>query len=162
MDTRVREAAQDLEISHLLEKNPFFLSKGEKQRVAVAAVMAMKPDILVLDEPTTGQDFKRAKEIMDLAVRLHADEQTVVVITHDMNLAAEYCDRVVIMSEGTVLLDAPTREAFLAEDELAASSLRPPQVTALGRALGYGEAWLTVDEAVEMLGTVRKGAADGV
>ncbi len=162
VDTRVREAAQDLEISHLLEKNPFFLSKGEKQRVAVAAVMAMKPDILVLDEPTTGQDFKRAKEIMDLAVRLHADEQTVVVITHDMNLAAEYCDRVVIMSEGTVLLDAPTREAFLAEDELAASSLRPPQVTALGRALGYGEAWLTVDEAVEMLGTVRKGAADGV
>jgi cobalt transport protein ATP-binding subunit len=159
---RVKEAAKDLEISHLLEKNPFFLSKGEKQRIAVAAVMAMKPDILVLDEPTTGQDFKRAREIMDLAVRLHGEGQTVIVITHDMNLAAEYCDRVVIMEWGRVLLDAPTREAFLARKKLESSSLRPPQVTALGEALGYREAWLTVDEAVEMLEKARLGASGGV
>jgi energy-coupling factor transport system ATP-binding protein len=159
---RIKEAAEDLEISHLMEKNPFFLSKGEKQRVAVAAVMAMRPDILVLDEPTTGQDFKRAREIMDLAVRLHDEGQTVVVITHDMNLAAEYCDRVVIMEGGRVLLDAPTREAFLAEDELKASSLRPPHVTVLGKALGYPRAWLTVDEAVETLGDARIGATNGV
>jgi cobalt transport protein ATP-binding subunit len=159
---RIKEAAEDLEISHLMNKNPFFLSKGEKQRVAVAAVMAMHPDILVLDEPTTGQDFKRAKEIMDLAVRLHDEGQTVVVITHDMNLAAEYCDRVVIMEGGRVLLDAPTREAFLAEEELNASSLRPPQVTVLGKALGYPHAWLTVDEAVETLGHAKIGATGGV
>jgi cobalt transport protein ATP-binding subunit len=159
---RIKEAAEDLEISHLMDKNPFFLSKGEKQRVAVAAVMAMRPDILVLDEPTTGQDFKRAKEIMDLAVRLHDEGQTVVVITHDMNLAAEYCDRVVIMEGGRVLLDAPTREAFLAEEELNASSLRPPQVTVLGKALGYPHAWLTVDEAVETLGHAKIGATGGV
>jgi energy-coupling factor transport system ATP-binding protein len=124
--------------------------------------MAMHPDILVLDEPTTGQDFKRAKEIMDLAVRLHDEGQTVVVITHDMNLAAEYCDRVVIMEGGRVLLDAPTREAFLAEEELNASSLRPPQVTVLGKALGYPHAWLTVDEAVETLGDAKIGATRGV
>jgi energy-coupling factor transport system ATP-binding protein len=159
---RIKEAAEDLEISHLMDKNPFFLSKGEKQRVAVAAVMAMRPDILVLDEPTTGQDFKRAKEIMDLAVRLHDEGQTVVVITHDMNLAAEYCDRVVIMGEGRVLLDAPTREAFLAEEELDASSLRPPQVTALGKALGYQQAWLTVEEAVEPRGDAKMGATGGL
>jgi cobalt transport protein ATP-binding subunit len=159
---RIKEAAEDLEISHLMDKNPFFLSKGEKQRVAVAAVMAMRPDILVLDEPTTGQDFKRAKEIMDLAVRLHDEGQTVVVITHDMNLAAEYCDRVVIMEGGRVLLDAPTREAFLAEEELDASSLRPPQVTVLGKALGYPQAWLTVDEAVETLGDAKIGATGGI
>jgi energy-coupling factor transport system ATP-binding protein len=162
VDRRIKEAAEDLEISHLMDKNPFFLSKGEKQRVAVAAVMAMHPDILVLDEPTTGQDFKRAREIMDLAVRLHNQGQTVVVITHDMNLAAEYCDRVVIMEGGRVLLDAPTREAFLADDELETSSLRPPQITVLGKALGYPWAWLTVDEAVETLGGARRGAAGGV
>jgi len=162
VDRRIKEAAEDLEISHLMDKNPFFLSKGEKQRVAVAAVMAMHPDILVLDEPTTGQDFKRAREIMDLAVRLHEEGQTVVVITHDMNLAAEYCDRVVIMEGGRVALDAPTREAFLAKDELEASSLRPPQVTVLGQKLGYPRAWLTVDEAVETLGGTRRGAAGGV
>jgi energy-coupling factor transport system ATP-binding protein len=159
---RIKEAAEDLEISHLMDKNPFFLSKGEKQRVAVAAVMAMRPYILVLDEPTTGQDFKRAKEIMDLAVRLHDEGQTVVVITHDMNLAAEYCDRVVIMEGGRVLLDAPTREAFLAEEELNASSLKPPQATVLGKALGYPQAWLTVDEAVETLEAAKIGATGGL
>jgi energy-coupling factor transport system ATP-binding protein len=162
VERRVKEAADDLEISHLMDKNPFFLSKGEKQRVAVAAVMAMHPDILVLDEPTTGQDFKRARDIMDLAVRLHNEGQTVIVITHDMNLAAEYCDRVVIMEGGSVLLDAPTREAFLADDDLETSSLRPPQITMLGKALGYPWAWLTVDEAVETLGGAMRGAAGGV
>jgi ABC-type multidrug transport system ATPase subunit len=79
-----------------------------------------------------------------------------------MNLAAEYCDRVVIMEGGRVLLDAPTREAFLAEEELNASSLRPPQVTVLGKALGYPHAWLTVDEAVETLGHAKIGATGGV
>jgi energy-coupling factor transport system ATP-binding protein len=116
----------------------------------------MHPEILVLDEPTTGQDFMRAKEIMDLAVALQERGQTVVVITHDMNLAALYCDRVVIMQDGELIFDAPTREAFLADEALQASSLRPPQVTSLGRMLGYRHAWLTVDEAIESLQGVRR------
>ncbi|WP_052889525.1 ABC transporter ATP-binding protein [Thermogemmatispora carboxidivorans] len=158
---RVQQAAEDLEIVHLLDKNPFLLSMGEKQRIAVAAVLAMQPSVLVLDEPTTGQDYKRAKEIMDLAVRLHAAGQTVVVITHDMNLAAEYCQRVVVMAHGRVLLDAPTRQAFQAREALQASSLRAPQVTQLGQQLGSPWAWLTVDEALAALSAVRKGAGDG-
>ncbi|RAQ98511.1 ABC transporter ATP-binding protein [Thermogemmatispora tikiterensis] len=158
---RVQQAAEDLEIVHLLDKNPFLLSMGEKQRIAVAAVLAMQPSVLVLDEPTTGQDYRRAKEIMDLAVRLHAAGQTVVVITHDMNLAAEYCQRVVVMANGHVLLDAPTRQAFQARETLQASSLRAPQVTQLGQQLGAPWAWLTVNEALAALCTVRKGAGDG-
>jgi energy-coupling factor transporter ATP-binding protein EcfA2 len=158
---RVHEAAEDLEITHLLERNPFLLSMGEKQRVAVAAVLAMHPAILVLDEPTTGQDYRRAREIMDLAVRLHAAGRTIIVITHDMNLAAEYCDRVVIMAGGRILLDAPTRSAFRSDDVLRASSLRPPQVTVLAERLGARDAWLTVDEAVASLTAVRRGVADG-
>jgi cobalt transport protein ATP-binding subunit len=158
---RVKQAAGDLEISHLLEKNPFLLSMGEKQRIAVASVLAMHPDILVLDEPTTGQDFKRAKEIMDLAVHFHEEGKTVIVITHDMNLAAEYCDRVVIMAGGRAILDAPTRDAFLSQDALRASSLRPPQVTMLGNALGFTSSWLTVDEAFSSLSSIRIGAGHG-
>jgi energy-coupling factor transport system ATP-binding protein len=157
VDQRVKQAAEELEITHLLDKNPFLLSMGEKQRVAVASVLAMQPSILVLDEPTTGQDFKRSKEIMDLAVRLHEEGQTIIVITHDMNLAAEYCDRMIIMASGQVILDAPAREAFSSQEALRASSLRPPQVIRLGQALGYPGAWLTVDEALSSLNNVRIG-----
>ena len=161
IDQRVKQAAAELEITHLLDKNPFLLSMGEKQRVAVASVLTMQPSILVLDEPTTGQDFKRAKEIMDLAVRLHEEGQTIIVITHDMNLAAEYCDRMIIMAGGHIILDAPTREAFRSQEALRTSSLRPPQVTQLGQALGYPGAWLTVDEAFSSLNDARIGASHG-
>jgi energy-coupling factor transport system ATP-binding protein len=161
IDQRVKQAAEELEITHLLDKNPFLLSMGEKQRIAVASVLAMQPSILVLDEPTTGQDFKRAKEIMDLAVSLHDAGQTIIVITHDMNLAAEYCDRVVIMADGRIILDAPVREAFQHHEALSASSLRPPQVTMLGQSLGYPSAWLTVDEAFTTLNNTRMGANHG-
>jgi energy-coupling factor transport system ATP-binding protein len=158
---RVNQAAEELEITHLLDKNPFLLSMGEKQRIAVASVLAMQPSILILDEPTTGQDFKRAKEIMDLAVRLHDTGQTILVITHDMNLAAQYCERVVIMAGGKIILDAPVREAFQNHTALSASSLHPPQVTTLGRALGYPGTWLTVDEAFVALKNARIGANYG-
>jgi energy-coupling factor transport system ATP-binding protein len=154
---RVRQVAEELEIVHLLDKNPFTLSMGEKQRIAVAAVLAMQPDILILDEPTTGQDFKRAKEIMDMAVRLHEAGKTILVITHDMNLAAEYCERVVVLAGGKVLLDSPTREAFQNDAALRESSLRPPQVTLLGRALGYPGTWLTVNEAFTTLQGMQRG-----
>jgi energy-coupling factor transport system ATP-binding protein len=157
IDQRVKQAAEELEITYLLDKNPFLLSMGEKQRVAVASVLAMRPSILVLDEPTTGQDFKRAREIMDLAVRLHEMGQTIIVITHDMNLAAEYCDRMIIMAGGQVILDSPAREAFSSQEALRTSSLRPPQVILLGQALGYAGAWLTVDEAFTSLNDVQIG-----
>ncbi len=161
VNRRVQQAAKDLDIAHLLEKNPFLLSMGEKQRIAVASVLAMETDILVLDEPTTGQDYRRAKDIMDLAVRFHEAGKTIIVITHDMNLAAEYCDRVVIMAKGQAILDAPTRKAFRTQEALQASSLRPPQVTMLGDALNSSSAWLTVDEAFESLTAARIGVSHG-
>lgn len=161
VDQRVKHAAEELEISHLLDKNPFLLSMGEKQRIAVASVLAMQPSILVLDEPTTGQDFKRAREIMELAVRLHEEGRTIIVITHDMNLAGEYCDRMIIMAGGQAILDAPTREAFRSPEALRASSLRPPQITQFGQALEYPGAWLTVDEALSSLNDARIGASHG-
>ena len=158
---RVEKAAEDLEITHLLERNPFMVSLGEKQRIAVAAILAMQPAILVLDEPTTGQDYKRAKDIMNLAVQLNRAGQTIIVITHDMNLAAEYCERVVMMAEGRSVLDAPTREAFQAQEALHTASIRPPQITQLGHRLGFTDAWLTVDEAYTSLNTMRIGAHYG-
>lgn len=160
---RVERAAEQLGIAHLLDQNPFFLSKGEQQRVAVAAVMAMEPRVLVLDEPTTGQDYRRSREILELCVELNRQGTTVVMITHDMKLAARYARRVVVLREGEVLADGPTREVFAREDVLTASYLKPPQVTTLCRRLGLPHTVLTVDEALAALrplllpGGVRSG-----
>lgn len=150
---RVEEVAEKLEISHLLGQNPFFLSKGDKQRIAVASVMAMKPKVLVLDEPTTGQDLKRSKEVMELTRRLNEGGTTIIVITHNMSLAVEYCRRVVVMREGRVWLDGSPREVFRHTEELAASSLKPPQITRLAHRLaplGMPADVLTVAEMVEL------------
>src|SRR5258706_5528063 len=96
---------------------------------------------------------------MDLSVRLHEEGQTIIVITHDMNLAAEYCDRMIIMASGQVILDASAREAFSSQEALRTSSLRPPQGIRLGQALGDPGAWLTADEALASLNNVRIGPA---
>ncbi|MCL5047009.1 MAG: ATP-binding cassette domain-containing protein, partial [Actinobacteria bacterium] len=138
VNRRVEEVAGKLEIAHLLDQNPFFLSKGDKQRIAVASVMAMKPKVLVLDEPTTGQDLKRSKEVMDLTKNLNEDGTTIIVITHSMNLAVEYCRRVIVMKDGRVWLDGSPREVFSETEKLAASALKPPQITQLAQALAEG------------------------
>ncbi|MCL5045906.1 MAG: energy-coupling factor transporter ATPase [Actinobacteria bacterium] len=147
VEGRVRDAAKQLDIEHLLNENPFFLSKGEKQRVAVAAVMAMKPQVLVLDEPTTGQDYRRSRDILELCVELNRQGTTILMITHDMKLAAEYAGRVVVMKGGRILADGNVRDVFGMSDVLRDSFLKPPQVCQLGFRLGLPYALLTVDEA---------------
>ena len=154
IDARVQEVAQTLDMSHLLDKNPFALSMGEKQRIAVASVLIMQTAILVLDEPTTGQDSRSVKNIMDMAARLHQQGKTILVITHDMNLAAQYCKRVIVLSKGQKVLDAPTHTGFLADEILKQSSLCAPQITQLGLSLGYQGTWLTVDDAFAALNRV--------
>jgi cobalt transport protein ATP-binding subunit len=155
VEERAREAAARLDVDHLLDRNPFTISVGDKQRVAVAGVLAMRPSILVLDEPTTGQDLRRSKDIMDLARELHRSGTTVIVITHDMTLAAEYCDRVVLMIDGVKAADGPTREVFADRELLERASLRPPQVAELGLRLGAPAPWLTVEEALVAVSTAR-------
>lgn len=166
VERRVEAAAERLDITHLLDKNPFFLSKGEQQRVAVAAIMAMEPRVLVLDEPTTGQDLRRSRDILDLCAELNRAGTTVIMVTHDMKLAAEYADRVVVMRQGEVVAEGPTREVFGMTDVLASSFLRPPQVTELCMSLGFPEPILTVDEAEfvfrELLGLGEEGEAHAV
>jgi energy-coupling factor transport system ATP-binding protein len=144
---RVEEAADQLSIKHLLDQNPFFLSLGEKQRVAVAAVMAMRPQVLLLDEPTTGQDLRKSRQIMDLCVTMNQRRTTIIMITHDMLVAARYAKRVVVMKDGMVLADGPVRDIFSQVEMLERSFLMPPQTTRLGKALELPFTLLTVEEA---------------
>src|SRR5439155_21508064 len=91
----------------------FQLSRGDRQRLAIAAIIVMRPRILIVDEPTTGQDMARSREIMDLLARLNRDQgMTILTITHVMELVAEYARWVIVMHDGRVLLDGPPRQVF--------------------------------------------------
>lgn len=151
---RVEKSLKDVECFNLINENPLDLSKGEKQRINIASVLAMDPELLIIDEPTTGQDFLRGKEIMDLAMNLLRKGTTLVTISHDMNIVAEYCSRTLVMKDGQVFADGTTREIFSNPEKLAQTNLRPPQITSLGQALGdfgFPKDILTVDEMAALI-----------
>ncbi len=118
------------------ESDPFLLSKGERQRLAVASVLALRPRLLILDEPTTGLDYREIRAMMALVTELNRAGVAIVIITHTPWLVAEYARRVVLMRHGRKLFDGPVREFFRRDDLLKGSSFRPPEVTQLGRRLG--------------------------
>ena len=115
----------------------------------MAAVLATRPPVLVLDEPTTGQDWRQSLEMMDLAQRLNAAGHTVIVITHNMQIVARYARRVIVLARGTVLIDGPPEAVFTQPDLLASTFLEPPQVTQLAQSLpGLPRDILDVDRLV--------------
>ena len=111
-------------------QSPFDLSGGQKRRVAIAGVLAMKPDVLILDEPTAGLDPKGRDEILDQIAKLKEEMGiTVVLVSHSMEDIANYVDRIVVMNKGSVLLDGTPSEVFAHDKELEAVGLAAPQVT---------------------------------
>ncbi|TQR17204.1 energy-coupling factor ABC transporter ATP-binding protein [Psychrobacillus soli] len=112
----------------VLEKSPFDLSGGQMRRVAIAGVLAMNPEVLVLDEPTAGLDPKGRKEIMDLFYRLHKEKGlTTILVTHSMEDAARYADRIAIMHDGKCVLAGTPQEIFSDEGRLMDFRLELPQ-----------------------------------
>ena len=112
--------------------SPFDLSGGEKRRAAIAGVLAMRPDVLVLDEPCAGLDPQGREEILSIADDLHADLGiTVIIISHSMDDLAEHVDRLLVMHEGRLVMDGPTREVFMHREELEEMGLAVPQATAV-------------------------------
>ena len=133
------------------DADPFLLDKGFRQRLAVAAVLALGPDVLVLDEPTTGLDFREQQRMMELVRALNSAGRTIVVITHTPWVIAEYADRVVLLAGGRIRYDGDVRGFFADDTLLAAAAFRAPDVTRLGRLLGCTP--LSVDELVAWLGS---------
>jgi energy-coupling factor transport system ATP-binding protein len=129
---------------------PPALAKGDRAKVIIASVLAMQPQIVILDEPTTGQDYKGCHQIMQIARQLHQDGRTVIVVTHDMALIAEYTERTVVLYRGEVLLDEQTEAVFAQTDVLRRTNVMPPQITQLARslppALGLPSHALTVEQ----------------
>ena len=114
----------------LLDASPFALSGGQKRRVAIAGVLAMKPKVLILDEPTAGLDPKGRDEILDQIAKLHKETgMTVVLVSHSMEDVARYVDRIIVMNKGEKMLDSTPKEVFRHYKELEEVGLAAPQVT---------------------------------
>jgi len=146
---RVAESLAAVGLSGREQEDPFSLTKGERQRVAVASVLAGRPQVLIFDEPTTGLDDRECRGMMALIDQLNQQGHTIVLVTHAMWLVAEYAHRVIVMHQGRVILDAPTRSAFSRAQALREAGIIPPQIVRLSQRLG-GTA-LTVEELVEGL-----------
>jgi energy-coupling factor transport system ATP-binding protein len=105
----------------------------------IAAILAMKPEIIIFDEPTTGQDYQGAEYILEVSKQLHDMGKTVIVITHHLYLMPDYAERVIVMGKGTILLDAPIREAYHQTELLRSTFLNPPQAVLLAQHLNGGD-----------------------
>jgi len=134
------------------DRYPFSLGRGQRQKLAVASVLAMEPRIVIVDEPTTGLDWQGGEAMMAVMAELHRDGRTIVIITHDMNIVAEYAQRVVVMANGRIVADGKPADVFVQESALREAYLRPPQAFRIARQRPdlFGSA-LTVEQATAAL-----------
>lgn len=128
MAERVEAMLTEFALHDLRETFPRFLSQGDKQKLCIASIVAMQPQVLLLDEPTTGQDHRDSRQILDRAERLNAQGITILLITHDLNNVARYARRVILLNDGNIVADGPTAEIMVNRDLLHSCHLAPPQV----------------------------------
>jgi energy-coupling factor transport system ATP-binding protein len=132
-----RRLEEMLDLFHLDgRRDPFSLSRGERQQVALAGVLARKPEFLILDEPTTGLDYRECTAIMEIISGLNSQGATILMITHDMEVAADYAKRALVLTKGRLAGDGPVRELMGNQVLLGEASLLPAQIPALARLLG--------------------------
>lgn len=151
---RVTRVLEFVELKNYENRHPFTLGKGERQKLAVASILAMEPSILVIDEPTTGQDWDGTKRMMTMMQELNKKGHTILAITHNLRLAAEYADRIVVFSGGNVVLDGTPEEVFSQREILESASITPPDSVILGEQLkkiGFNKHLLTVEEIKKQL-----------
>ncbi|SDH82822.1 energy-coupling factor transport system ATP-binding protein [Planococcus glaciei] len=125
---RVEEILKLVNIGHLRDKNPFELSGGQRQRVALASIIVMDPDILVIDEPTSQLDPVGTEQIFDIIRLMKERGKTIVLVEHKMDLIAEYADNLLVMSEGKLVMQGPVREVF-GNPEYERYNIQYPHVT---------------------------------
>ncbi len=142
VDERTLEYLETVRLLDRRDASPYVLSHGQKRRLSVAAMVVGRPDVVVLDEPTFGQDFQQARNLMDLLRALADQGAAVIFITHDMRLLAEYADRAAVLCAGEIVFDGPPLQLFATEDVLARARLKAPTVFEMSQAL-LGEPLLT-------------------
>ena len=162
-----RKAEEALRLVGLDEKywqhSPFELSGGQKRRAAIAGVLAMEPEILILDEPTAGLDPKGRDEILGVIKKLNEEkETTIILVSHSMDDVAEYVDRIIVINDGDIMYDDTPVNIFQMVDELEAIDLAAPQITYILRdlnrmGLNVGTGIIRIDDAVQ---TIKKALSE--
>lgn len=147
---RVTEALNYTKMEKLRHNDPFSLSFGQKKRITIASILAMKPQIIILDEPTTALDMKTAESVMSLVKGLNKKGHTIIMITHDMELVAEYAERVVVMKNGEILDVDEVRNIFKNKELLQKANLIEPELVKLGKLVGEPNL-LRLSDALEVL-----------
>ncbi len=146
ISSRIKDALSAVDLKGYEKADPFSLTKGERQRVAVASILASKPKVLILDEPTTGLDYHQQRGMMELLKKLNQLGHTIIVITHSMWTVAEYAHRVIVLSKGKVLVDDWVREILSNEEILKGAFLRVPEIVRLSNRLR--RTLLSIDEFI--------------
>ena len=149
IERRTEEALRITGLGNFRTLYPFKLSLGDRRKVAVASIVAMRPQILIFDEPLTGQDYKGRYELVNLAADLHKAGHTVIMISHDMELVARYTQRTLVVGKGRLLLDSPTRDVFDHVSLLSETFIDPPEIIQLAQALrvcGLPSGLLSIDQ----------------
>ena len=134
---RINQIISDVGLDRYRKVWPKYLSKGERQRLTMGSIIAMDPDVVIVDEPTTGQDWRETIWIMDLLKKINDEGKTVIIITHNMEIVCSYCNRVLAMRYGKVLLDGTPAEVFAQPDVLATAYVQPTDITRIAQALDY-------------------------
>ena len=155
-EVKAREALELVGLDEsYYKRSPFELSGGQKRRVAIAGVLAMEPEVLILDEPTAGLDPRGRDEILDQIARLHRDRgMTIILVSHSMEDVARYADRLIVMNHGQKIFDGTPREVFMNYKELEKMGLAAPQITYLvhdlkDRGISIDENLTTIEEVME-------------
>ncbi len=149
---RVNEIAKRMNLEELLDQSPFALSVGDRKRVTLASVLAWNPEILILDEPTIGQDALLKNSLKQLIQTLHEEGKTVVMITHDVEFVADLEPRVVMMHGGRVIADGPAAKILTDPALVGAASLTLPQITQILAGFdGMKHEVLDLDDAVSLI-----------
>ena len=164
VELRAFEALKQVGIGEeLLDVSPLDLSGGQKRRVAIAGVLAMEPEVLILDEPTAGLDPKGRDEIYDLIKKLHRERKiTVIIVSHSMEDMAKYVDRLIVMNDGQIMYDDSPKKVFSHAEELEKMGLSAPQITYVmkglkERGINVATDIFTVEEAKREILNYRKG-----
>ncbi|MFA5333956.1 MAG: energy-coupling factor ABC transporter ATP-binding protein [Candidatus Nanoarchaeia archaeon] len=156
LKVRVDEALKTVGLYEQRKKHPLDLDLNQKKLVAIASIVAMNPELIILDEPTTGQDHAGLIMVEALINKLRKTH-TIIIISHDMNLVARVTNRIIMMCNGEIIFDGPPKEAFTKNALMKKTYLKPPIITELAQSIkGFGRDILTVNEFMDELVKLRK------